>query len=127
MTKELFEQMVAEIGLSPVPEPFRKKIRNVAFVIEDEPSEAIRMSEGIMEDEALLGLYQGIPQTARGEYYGVGMTLPDTITLYRLPIEAAGNGNLDRIREVIADTIWHEVAHHFGLDHAEIDSRTNSS
>lgn len=123
MTREAFEALVAEIGLSPVPEKFRDKIKNVAFLVEDEPSEEVREFEGLEDDETLLGLYRGIPQTARGEHYGVGMCLPDTITLYQIPIEEVAEETRDDIRHVIADTIWHEVAHHFGLDHDDIAER----
>jgi predicted Zn-dependent protease with MMP-like domain len=78
-------------------------------------------------------LYKGIPLTARGELYGVGATLPDTITLYRLPIldmadEEAGPDASDaeyheRVRAIVADTIWHEFAHHFGMDEHEVRDR----
>ncbi|MDP3725598.1 MAG: metallopeptidase family protein [bacterium] len=120
MTKKEFEKIVTDIGLSPVPEKFRNKIKNVVFVIEDEPSGVIKKEEGLKEDETLLGLYHGIPHTERGENYGVGVTLPDTITLYKKPIEEEAKGDLKRMREVIAETIWHEVAHHFGLNDSEI-------
>src|SRR3989338_9954238 len=117
MTKKEFETLVADVGLSSVPEKFRDKIKNVVFVIEDEPGEDVRRTEGLAEGETLLGLYHGIPHTERGDSYGVGMTLPDTIVLYQKPIEEEAGGNLKRTREVVAETIWHEVAHHFGLNH----------
>ena len=123
MTKKEFEALVAEIGLSAVPKKFRKEIKNVAFVIHDEPDKAVRAAEKLEKDETLLGLYYGIPHTERGDSYGVGMTLPDTITLYQKPIEEAGDGDPRKIKKVIADTIWHEVAHHFGLDHNEIGKK----
>lgn len=101
-----------------VPSPFKERIRNVALCIEDET------------EEDLLGLYQGIPLTERGEGYGIGMTLPDTITLYRLPIlaEAAedikdGESEADAIHRVVAETLWHEVGHYFGLSEEEIHRR----
>jgi predicted Zn-dependent protease with MMP-like domain len=123
MTKQDFEAAVAEIGLSAVPEQFRDLVRNVVFIVESEPSEEIRRTEGLEEDETLLGLYAGIPQTARGSDYGIGMTFPDTITLFQTPIEEEAEGVPIRIREVIRETIWHEVAHYFGLDHGEISKR----
>ena len=121
MTKKQFEKIVTEVGLSAVPKQFRSKIENVAFVIEDEPDDRTRNEEQLDDDETLLGLYHGIPQTRRAEGYGIGGTLPDTITLYRIPIEEEGEGNAKKIREVIKETIWHEVAHHFGLDDHDID------
>ena len=113
-----------------VPPLFKERIVNVALLIEDKPSDDVRKEEGLLEGDTLLGLYQGIPNTLRGEGYGVGMTMPDTITLYRLPIleEAAedrrpGEPEEDSIRRVIAETLWHEVGHYFGLSEAEIHER----
>lgn len=126
-----FEELVFELWES-VPETFRTQIRNVALLVADEPSEELRAREGLGEGDTLLGLYEGIPLTERGEGYGVGMTLPDTITLFRLPIlkeaallieegrtedEAAG------IRLAVAETLWHEVGHYFGLTDEEIHVR----
>lgn len=115
MTLAEFERLVAE-GFDRLPEWVRLKIKNVALLIEDEPSDEDRALQGLSEDETLLGLYKGIPLSERGSHYGEGMVLPDTITLYRLPIlDAAEDDGLD-VRDVVADTIWHEFAHHFGID-----------
>lgn len=115
MDHPIFERLVEE-GVLLIPEKFRERIKNVAFLIEDEPSEEVRREEGLEEGETLLGLYQGIPATARGDSYGVGPTLPDTITLYKLPIEAEARESGDDIRTIVAETVWHEVAHYFGMD-----------
>lgn len=110
-----FERLVEE-GFERLPEWVRLKIKNVALLIEDEPSDEDRELQGLTDDETLLGLYKGIPLSERGSHYGEGMVMPDTITLYRLPIlEAAEEDKLD-VRDVVADTIWHEFAHHFGID-----------
>ncbi|MEK7101744.1 MAG: metallopeptidase family protein [Patescibacteria group bacterium] len=133
MTHSEFEKLVRE-GFLLLPEKFRAQIKNVALLIEDKPSEDIRKKEELEKDETLLGLYQGIPNTARGDTYGVGPTLPDTITLYRVPIEEAallrtrlrkGTAREEgkEIREVIAETIWHEYAHHFGMEEDEVRFR----
>lgn len=99
------------------------KVQNVALLVEDEPSAEVREQEGLQEGETLLGLYQGIPATLRGDTYGIGPTLPDTITLYRLPIEEAAREDGQDIRTVIAETIWHEFAHYFGMDEREVRFR----
>lgn len=106
-----------------LPEWVRKKISNVALLVEDEPSEQVRGEQRLEEDETLLGLYHGIPLSERGEYYGVGGTMPDTITLYQRPIEEAAQEDGMDVRDVIADTIWHEFAHHFGMDEGEVRAR----
>lgn len=122
MERDAFEKLVQE-GFLLIPEKFRERIRNVALLIEDEPSDEVRQQEGLAEDETLLGLYQGIPNTARGDSYGIGPTLPDTITLFQLPIEEAAREDAEDIRKVIAETIWHEYAHYFGMDEEAVRSR----
>lgn len=120
-TPEEFNDLVERIGFSPVPERFRSLISNVAITVEDEPSAADRAIVGLSPDETLLGLYVGIPRTARGE--GYALALPDRIVIYRLPtIEAARDDKLS-LEEVVRETIWHEVAHHFGLDEDEVGRR----
>ncbi len=126
-----FEKLVAE-GYEQLPQWVRNKIKNVALLVEDEPSREDRRAEGLADDETLLGLYKGIPLSERGENYGVGMTLPDTITLYQLPIVEAAkseyrdlrNPDMTEItRRIVAETIWHEFAHHFGMDEHEVRLR----
>ena len=122
MTREEFEKLIAE-GFERLPQSVRDKIKNVAILVEDEPSQEDRKAEGLTDYETLLGLYKGIPLSVRGENYGVGMTLPDTITLYRLPILEAAEEDGKDVRDVVAETIWHEFAHHFGMDEHEVRSR----
>lgn len=122
MTDEEFEKLIEE-GFEKLPEWVRAKIKNVALLIEDEPSEEVRKREGLDENETLLGYYQGIPLSERGEHYGIGGTMPDTITLYRLPIEDVAHEDSLPVAQVIAETIWHEFAHHFGMDEHEVRLR----
>jgi predicted Zn-dependent protease with MMP-like domain len=123
MTENAFEQLVAEEFPNAIPEKFRNIMHNVAFLIEDEPSQTLRKQERLGRNETLLGLYHGVPATARGDYYGVGATLPDTITLFQKPIEESALQEGKEVRQVIRDTIWHEVAHHFGYDERQIRGR----
>jgi predicted Zn-dependent protease with MMP-like domain len=117
-----WDNLVAN-GVQALPEKFRNKIANVALLLEDEPSKRVRREEGLAEDETLLGLYHGIPLSLRGDGYGVGETLPDTITLYMRPIlEEAGN-NPEDVQRVVYETIWHEFGHYFGLDEDEVEKR----
>lgn len=132
MTEEDFEKLVEE-GYEQLPAWVREKISNVAILIEDEPSAEDRRLEGLTDGETLLGLYKGVPLTERGDMYGVGMTLPDTITIYKLPTldaadEACGEGASDEdylghVRRIVAETVWHEFAHHFGMDEHEVNVR----
>ncbi len=122
MTREDFEKLIAD-GYEQLPQWVREKIKNAAILVEDEPSQEDREAEGLGDDETLLGLYKGIPLSARGGEYGVGMTMPDTITLYQVPIEEAAEEDGLPVAQVIAETIWHEFAHHFGMDEHEVRSR----
>ena len=129
-----FDELVVE-AFDMIPEKFRNKVKNVALLVEDEPSPEIRAT--LKPNETLLGLYHGVPATERGVGYGVGMTLPDTITVYRKSIidAAAQESGVDfdwggptepmkrRIRNIIRDTVWHEIAHYFGMDEFEVDER----
>lgn len=125
MSNREFEKMARE-AIFTIPKKFRKRIQNVALLVEDEPSEDVRRREGLGEDETLLGLYHGIPATERGDSYGIGPTVPDTITLYRLPIEEEARESGKDVRAVIAETIWHECAHYFGMDEGEIRRREDA-
>lgn len=122
MNNEEFEKLVQE-GFLLIPKKFRDKIKNVAFLIEDEPSKEIRRMEKLRDDETLLGLYQGIPATVRGYSYGIGPTVPDTITLFKRPIEEAASNDTEEVRKIIAETIWHECAHYFGMNEEEVRLR----
>ena len=130
--------MIEEEFAKAVPEKFHALLKNVAFLAEQEPSEDVRRQEGLGEGETLLGLYHGIPHTARGDYYGVGGTLPDTITLYQGPIEEeaaeiehsnnlknVGVSHEECLRKVVRETIWHEVAHYLGYDEEQVRGREN--
>ncbi len=122
MSYKQFMRLVAD-EFSRLPERVQVKIKNVALLVEDEPSEEIRKREGLCEGDTLLGYYQGIPLSERGEMYGVGITMPDTITLYIKPILAAAEEDRKSVQDVIAETIWHEYAHHFGMDEEEVRAR----
>lgn len=119
MDDKEFEKLVAE-GIDAIPEAFRKKLENVAIVIADEPTKAQRKHMELSEHDTLLGLYEGVPQTERGSEYG--MVLPDKITIFKKPILEISD-DPEVIRQEVADTIWHEIGHHFGLDEDEVRAR----
>ncbi len=131
MTREGFEKIVEDEFPNAIPENFRHRISNVAFLVEDEPDEATRREHELAPDETLLGLYRGVPHTARGDMYGIGEILPDTITLYLLPLEDEAEALMHEfglsyesaMRRAVRETIWHEVAHHFGMDEDAVGER----
>lgn len=114
-----------------MPEKYKSHVENVALLVEDEPSEELRALEGLEDGETLLGHYHGIPNTERGSEYGVGVTLPDTITLYRLPIldeaqeltDDHTNQFKSNVAKVVRETLWHEIGHYFGFDEEPINRR----
>lgn len=132
MQREEFEQLVAE-GYDLLPEWVKKKIKNVALLVDDEPSAEVRAREGLGPHETLLGYYHGVPLSERGDLYGVGgAVLPDTITIFQKPIlDAAAEEPVpediykEHVRKIVADTVWHEFAHHFGMNEYEVRMREN--
>lgn len=117
-----WDKLVDE-GVSKIPAKFQSKIKNVAVLLEDKPSPEVRKREGLSADETLLGLYHGVPVSERGEGYGIGETLPDTITLYKNPILEIAQQTDGDVGRVVAETIWHEFGHHLGLDEHEVRER----
>jgi predicted Zn-dependent protease with MMP-like domain len=117
MTRDEFKALVEE-AIDTIPPRFARQVRNLAVVIEDEPSQQLRREMEIDPDDTLLGLYQGTPLTERGASYG--NQLPDLITLFQRPIEEAGEGDEDAIVAEIGDTLIHELGHYFGMSEDEI-------
>jgi predicted Zn-dependent protease with MMP-like domain len=115
MTRREFEKL-AQAGIAAIPARFRAKLNNVAIVIENRPSKQQLQHLGVDKDHTLLGLYEGVPQTARWNY---GEVPPDKITLFQKPIEEAAQ-DTQEIPEIVKETVWHEIAHHFGMEEDEI-------
>ena len=106
--------------LESMPHGYRDRLRHVAIVVEDEPSEDVRREENLGKGDILLGYYHGIPLPERDEGYGIGGALPDVITLYSRAIleEARTTGTTPE--QVAHETLWHEIGHYFGLDEAAV-------
>ena len=115
MEKAQFEEMVSQ-AISTIPTEFLEKIDNVAFVVEDVPSIMQMRKLGIRHQFGLLGLYEGVNQLSRSNYTTV---LPDKITLFQKPIEAIASDE-QSLKKIILDTVKHEIAHHFGMNEAEV-------
>jgi predicted Zn-dependent protease with MMP-like domain len=93
----------AQDALDSLPADLRGQMSNVEIVVEDEPPAG----------QPLLGLYQGVPLTRRGSYYGG--VLPDKITIYRGPLERLYGHDAETLRREVKRVVLHEVAHHFGI------------
>jgi predicted Zn-dependent protease with MMP-like domain len=108
LTEEEFEQLVVN-ELDALPDDMVDGLDNVVFVTQDRPE------DGSLD---LLGLYEGVALTDRGQY-GFG-ELPDRIILYREPLIAMAEGDLDELRDQIHVTLVHEIAHFYGIDDEEL-------
>ncbi|OGZ62598.1 MAG: hypothetical protein A2812_03030 [Candidatus Staskawiczbacteria bacterium RIFCSPHIGHO2_01_FULL_36_16] len=114
MDYKQFEDLVKQ-GIDAIDERFLQKLKNVEIVIEDNPTpyqlEKLNLRGGL-----LFGLYEGIPQTKREQY---GQVLPDKITIFKNPMEQVFS-NPEDIKKAVKDTVWHEIAHHFGMDERQV-------
>lgn len=111
-----FARLAGE-ALDSLPDSITKYIRNVAIVYADEPTAEQRHRNHLAPNQTLLGLYEGIPQIRRGA--GYNMVLPDKITIFKMPLLRTSHDEAS-LRQNIRHTLWHEIAHHFGLDHDRI-------
>jgi predicted Zn-dependent protease with MMP-like domain len=125
MTREEFDVLVEE-ALGTIPQRFRDALKNVAIVVEDEPSPEQLASidddedeESFGEEMTLLGLYEGTPLTERK--WDDGNRLPDKVTLFQGPIEDASEDE-DDVVIAIGETLIHEIGHYFGLSEDEIQA-----
>jgi predicted Zn-dependent protease with MMP-like domain len=110
-----FETLVAE-GIDAIPPLYQRYLQNVAFLIEDDPTPEQRIRLNLYPNETLFGLYEGVPLPRRN---GMDKLLPDKITIFKNPMLAACK-DVAELKELLRHTIWHEVAHYYGLDHKRI-------
>lgn len=112
-----FSRLIGEC-LDELPEQYVKGLKNVLITYEDEPSEEQRRKQKLLPYQTLLGLYEGIPLTKRNA--GYQFVLPDRITLFKNPILQASQSSAD-FKANVKHTLWHEIAHFYGLNHERID------
>jgi predicted Zn-dependent protease with MMP-like domain len=117
MSDEKFMDLV-DAGVAALGPLVGSRMRNVAIVIADEPTPEQRAESGLGPHEQLFGLYEGVPLTERGLIDE--LLLPDRITIFKIPILAAYHDPSD-IAQCVANTVWHEVAHHFGMEEAQVE------
>ena len=105
MRPEDFDALV-ERALRKIPRRFRQRLVNVAIVVEREPPRP-----------DLLGLYHGRPLTQRS--VSDGFVMPDQITIYQGPHERMAR-NPAQLEKLVAETVWHEIAHYFGMNERQV-------
>lgn len=113
LTDEQFDQLISK-AMDELPQKYITGLENVAIIMADQPTAEQRKANGLRERDLLLGLYEGVPLPVRGSGWS-GM-LPDKITLFKNHILTVV-GSEQQLFEQIKRTLWHEIAHYYGLDH----------
>jgi|SRR5665213_885722 len=115
VSDEEFQRLIDQ-ALGELPGEHVKNIKNVAILYEDLPTPQQREDLRLPPNQTLLGLYQGTPLSQR---QGMTHLLPDKITLFKQPLQYQASTEAE-LKEQIKHTLWHEIAHYYGLDHAKI-------
>jgi len=116
MHPDEFDRLVAA-AYARIPGRFRKRLKNIAMVVEPEPS-ADQLARGrVGRGGTLLGLYEGRPLTRRSVFEPFAM--PDRITIFQGPHERLARSP-EHLLQLIDETVWHEVAHYFGMNEAQV-------
>ena len=108
---------IVEQAYARIPSRFRKRMENIAIIVEKEPSGRQLRSARVPHGNTLLGLYEGRPLIHRSVYESFSM--PDRITIFQGPIERMARDAAD-LERIVLDTLWHEIAHYFGLDERQV-------
>lgn len=117
LSDEQFDKLITR-AMDELPQEYITGLENVAIVMADEPTEEQKVKMKLREHTILLGLYEGIPLTQRGA--GYTFVLPDKITLFKHSILRVVR-NEEELFEQVKRTLWHEIAHYYGLSHAHMD------
>jgi len=115
ISNEEFQKLINQ-ALESLPGVHAKGIKNVAILYEEEPTPEQRAKTNLKNHQTLLGLYEGVPLSAR---QGHQPLLPDKITLFKGPLTRQAK-SLEDLKKEIRHTLWHEIAHYYGLDHKAI-------
>jgi len=116
LTDQEFDRLISR-AMDELPQQYIRGLDNVAIVYADWPDEHQAVKAGLREGTILLGLYEGIPLTQRGGNYT--FVLPDKITLFKHSILMVVRNEAE-LFEQIKRTLWHEIAHYYGLNHDRI-------
>lgn len=111
-----FDSLISQ-AMDALPQEYIAGLNNVLITYADEPTAEQRKVLKLRCDQTLFGLYEGIPLTKRTNNYS--LVLPDKITLFKRPMVLA-SATMAELQAQIKNTLWHEIAHYYGLDHARI-------
>lgn len=128
LSDQEFDKLISE-AMDELPQEYISKLNNIAITYDDEPSAEQRKRLKLRCHETLFGLYEGTPLTKRPAassiFSGNPMILPDKITLFKLPLLSV-SPDIKTLKQQIKHTLWHEIAHYFGLDHDRIHVLENN-
>jgi predicted Zn-dependent protease with MMP-like domain len=116
MRPDDFDSLVAE-AFARIPARFRRRMKNVALMVEAEPSPEQLGRGRVPRGSTLFGLYEGRPLTRRSVFESFSM--PDRIVIFQGPHERAAHSQ-EHLAQMVADTVWHEIAHYFGMNEAQV-------
>ena len=107
-------------AMDELPQEYIKNLENVAIIMADDPTPEQHQKMRLDQGSLLLGLFEGVPKTLQGSGWS-GM-LPSKITLFKNSILTI-TPQEPQLSEQIKRTLWHEIAHYYGLSHADMDKR----
>lgn len=116
MHPDEFDRLVTA-AYARIPARFRRRLKNIAVMVEPEPSAGQLARGRVSHGSTLLGLYEGRPLTARSVFEPFAM--PDRITIFQGPHERMARSP-EHLAQLVEETIWHEVAHYFGMNEAQV-------
>jgi predicted Zn-dependent protease with MMP-like domain len=116
MSPDEFDRLV-NAAYARIPAHFRKRMKNIALLVDPEPSPQQLARGRVPRGSTLLGLYECRPLTARSVFDS--FTMPDRITIFQGPHERLAQGP-EHLARLVEDTVWHEVAHYFGMDETRV-------
>ncbi len=110
-------ELIVEKAFRQIPARFRRRMENIAVMVEDEPSPQHLAAGRVPGGNTLLGLYEGRPLKYRSVWDGFGM--PDRITIFQGP-HLRSVRTLPELERLVEQTLWHEIAHYFGMNEREV-------
>lgn len=117
MDDQTFDRLISQ-AMDELPQQYIAGLENVVITYADDPTDEQKVKMKLRNDQLLLGLYEGIPLTQRGN--GYSFVLPDKITLFKHPIMRVSHDDAS-LFEQIKRTLWHEIAHYYGLNHERME------
>jgi len=116
LDEDRFVELVRR-AVESIPDELKTHMENVDIVVQDWPTAEQMRRAGVPDGNILLGLYEGVPRTARGIWYG--QVVPDKITIFRWPLLQIA-ADFDDLQQRIRHTVIHEIAHHFGISDSRL-------